>query len=51
MEERIGGFDLVYRDGLVRKNDASSMYTTFLGADIQRGPSSSSKPPATVSAG
>lgn len=51
-DERIGGFDLVYRDGLVRKGDASSMYTTFLGAEVNRGPSGSSgTTPTGVSGG
>ncbi|TYZ59530.1 hypothetical protein PybrP1_003448 [[Pythium] brassicae (nom. inval.)] len=34
-EERMGGFDLVYRDGFLKKNE-SCVYTSTLGLDIKR---------------
>ena len=33
--DQVGGFDLVYRDGLIRKPTVSQ-YTSFLGTDIKR---------------
>lgn len=36
-EDRTGGFDLVYRDGFLRKSD-NCLYTSFLGADCKRTP-------------
>jgi hypothetical protein len=44
-EERVGGFDLVYRDGFVKKND-HCQYTSFLGSDFKR-----TKKTATVAGG
>ncbi|KAG3110768.1 putative tubulin polyglutamylase [Phytophthora idaei] len=38
VQEHVGGFDLVYRDGNVTKKNEGCMYTTFLGADWQRTP-------------
>ncbi|KAF0749447.1 hypothetical protein AaE_007043 [Aphanomyces astaci] len=34
-EDRVGGFDLVYRDGLVEKDERCT-YTSLLGADFKR---------------
>ncbi|KAI9986419.1 hypothetical protein PInf_025362 [Phytophthora infestans] len=38
VQEHMGGFDLVFRDGNVTKKNEGCMYTTFLGADWQRTP-------------
>ncbi|KAG7400772.1 hypothetical protein PHYBOEH_004578 [Phytophthora boehmeriae] len=38
VRDRLGGFDLVFRDGNIVKKSESSMYTTFLGADWPRTP-------------
>ncbi|RHY29739.1 hypothetical protein DYB32_004882 [Aphanomyces invadans] len=34
-EDRVGGFDLVYRDGLIEKDERCT-YTSLLGADFKR---------------
>ncbi|EQC37590.1 hypothetical protein SDRG_05186 [Saprolegnia diclina VS20] len=36
-EDRVGGFDLVYRDGLIGK-DERCLYSSLLGADFKRNP-------------